>query len=87
MKILKNGAFKEREYKETCRYCGCVFLFTADEAQERSQSRGGHVYYLSCPYCKHFLCVGKTMREQNERYDKGEMAAIPTLSHGDILHS
>lgn len=78
MKILKEGAFKEREYKETCRYCGCVFLFNKDEVDVKERSRGSNLRYVRCPYCDHILYVGTIMDEEDKKYDEGAYA----LTHG-----
>jgi len=74
MKIIKEGAFKVREYQETCRCCGCVFLFTEEDVDIREQSRAGRLRVVKCPWCQHILYVGQTMDSQNQKYDDGVYA-------------
>ena len=74
MTIVKEGAFRKREYKQTCRCCGCQFIFNEDEVTERDQSRGGPIKYLRCPWCNAILYVSKTIEEQNKKYENGDFA-------------
>ena len=74
MTIVKEGAFRKREYNHTCRYCGCQFIFNEDEVIEREQSRGGFIKYVRCPWCNHTLYVSQTIEEQNRKYENGDYA-------------
>lgn len=52
IKIIKAGVLPEtRQYKCTCRYCGCEFSFTAADARYTHDQRDGDFYTVQCPTC------------------------------------
>ena len=50
MKIIKAGEIpQKREYTVSCRSCGTIFSFLAEEATLHSSQRDGAFFKINCP--------------------------------------